>query len=112
MDKIFYVKIGFCVLIVIGFVGYHVYKSYKKDYETKPFPPFTSKCPDYWDVVGKRKCKNTKKMGICLHGDGTKDSDIMDFNDPIFQGKKGKYYKCSWAKKCKLSWEGIDKLCI
>ena len=34
----------------------------------------------------------------------------MDFNMPIFEGKKGLYYKSSWANKCKVSWEGIDKL--
>ena len=74
------------------------------------FPPFISKCPDYWQVVGENKCRNVNKLGICLIGDGTKDSDVMDFNMLIFQGKKGLYYKSSWANKCKVSWEGIDKL--
>ena len=36
----------------------------------------------------------------------------MDFNeDDIFKGNKGMYYKCSWSKKCKAPWEGIDNLC-
>ena len=39
------------------------------------------------------------------------DGNLMDFSDPIFQGKKGQHYKCSWAKKCFSPWEGIDSLC-
>ena len=32
----------------------------------------------------------------------------MDFNDPLFEGKKGMYRKCSWSKQC----EALGKVLI
>lgn len=105
------VKIVVALLVIIGMMSHFVYSEYKVG-QTKPqFPPFISKCPDYWEVVGENRCRNVNKLGVCLHGDGTKDSDVMDFNLPIFEGKKGLYYKCSWAQKCRIPWEGISNLC-
>jgi hypothetical protein len=105
-------KLLFASAITLVFIGYYTYFYYFGDKTQAIFPPFIAKCPDYWDVVGDNKCRNVNKIGVCLHGDGTLDSDVMDFNIPIFEGKKGLYYKCSWANKCKTPWEGIDKLCI
>ena len=98
-------------VITLVFIGYHTYFYYFGDKTQAIFPPFIAKCPDYWEAVGGDKCKNTNKIGECLIHDGTKDSDVMDFNLPIFKGKKGMYYKCSWAQKCKAPWEGIGNLC-
>jgi len=104
-------KLGITLFVIIVFIGYYIY-DYKYSKDVNPvFPPFVSKCPDYWEAVGGDKCKNTNKIGECLIHDGTKDSDVMDFNLPIFKGKKGMYYKCSWAQKCKAPWEGIGNLC-
>ena len=99
-------------LVLIGlFIGYTVYQVNTQSKVDAVFPPFVSKCPDYWEVVGKDKCRNVNNLGVCLKPDGTKDSDVMDFDLPIFKGKKGMYYKCNWAKKCNTPWEGIDTLC-
>ena len=99
-------------LVLIGlFIGYTVYQVNTQSKVDAVFPPFVSKCPDYWEVVGKDKCRNVNNLGVCLKPDGTKDSDVMDFNIPIFQGEKGLYYKCSWANKCKVPWEGVSQLC-
>ena len=35
------------------------------------FPPFPSKCPDYWSVDGIDKCRNVHNIGICKKDDGT-----------------------------------------
>jgi hypothetical protein len=100
-------------VITLIFIGYYIYLHVSTSGDNAPaFPPFIAKCPDYWDVVDDNKCRNVNKIGVCLHGDGTLDSDVMDFNIPIFEGEKGNYYKCSWANKCKTPWEGIDKLCL
>jgi hypothetical protein len=99
-------------VIILIFIGYYIYLSKFVAKDAPAFPPFIARCPDYWDVIDNNKCRNINKIGVCLHGDGTLDSDVMDFNLPIFQGKKGNYYKCSWANKCKTPWEGIDKLCV
>lgn len=104
---LFLIKIAVAAAIIIGYLGYEGIKLFNKKEETKKFPPFSSKCPDYWDVVGKDKCRNTQKIGVCLTG----ENNVMDFDLPIFKGAKGDYYKCSWAQKCKAPWEGISNLC-
>ena len=35
----------------------------------------------------------------------------MDFSPAIFKGSKGMYYKCNWANKCNIPWEGVDNIC-
>ena len=72
------------------------------------FPPWTSKCPDRWEVHGKG-CKNVKKIGNCSIDI---DDNMKYFTDNIFKGEDGPYFKCQWAKNCNTPWEGIDKLCI
>jgi hypothetical protein len=100
--------------VFIGFIiAYIIYKVYKviQDKKEKQFPPWSSECPDHWEVVGKNICKNSKNIGNCsLKEDG---SNIMDFSkEDLFTGDKGKFFKCEWAKNCNVSWEGIDNLCI
>jgi hypothetical protein len=106
------IKLIVVAVVILLYIAYHVYVSYYSESPEPMFPPFISKCPDYWEVTDKDKCKNVNKIGICLHGGGRKDDNVMDFDIPIFKGKKGLYYKCSWANKCKTPWEGIDKLCV
>ena len=84
------------------------YREIKSLDEGTTFPPWPSKCPDYWAVVDDNKCKNIHKIGECKSGDV---DNVMDFNDAIFQNSKGMYYKCNWSKKCNAPWEGIDNLC-
>ena len=103
-----------CVIltpIIMGIVYYLNYLKWKEDQSKIVFPPFPSKCPDYWEVDDDNKCRNIHNIGICKKDDGTKDGNVMDFNDPMFEGAKGKHYKCSWAKKCFAPWEGVDLLC-
>lgn len=103
------------IAIVLGFLihmGVSIYKSNELDKNTK-FPPWPAKCPDYWNLVseddnGEPTCQNVKKIGDCRAGD---NDNIMDFNESIFSGTRGMYYKCNWAKKCNVPWEGIDSLC-
>ena len=106
------IKIIVVAVTILIYIGVHIYIYKFVDKPEVMFPPFISKCPDYWEVIDSNKCKNVNKIGVCLHGDGRKNSDVMDFDDAIFKGKKGLYYKCSWANKCKTPWEGIDKLCV
>lgn len=102
------------VLIFVIYLGTSIrgYLNEKKSRDNLRFPPFPSKCPDYWINLGDNKCKNEHNIGICKKYNGTVGSNVMDFNDDIFKGDEGMFYKCSWANKCKASWEGIDKLCI
>lgn len=100
------------VIIIFAVVVFLEYRKSNKDKNSLKFPPFPSKCPDYWISVGDGKCKNINNIGLCKKYNGSKDSDVMDFNDDIFKGEKGMYYKCSWARKCRVPWEGIDQLCI
>ena len=96
--------------IVVGFlvdVAVSVYRANQLEKNTK-FPPWPSKCPDYWHNVGENVCRNTYKIGDCKSGEGDND---MDFGEEIFKNARGMYYKCNWAKKCQAPWEGIDTLC-
>lgn len=83
----------------------------KSDLDVSPtkFPPSPAKCPDYWSTLPDGKCKNVKKVGICM----TKDTaDVMDFRaNEIFKGEDGPLAKCNWSKQCEAPWEGIDTLC-
>lgn len=111
MNKI--ITIATIVLAVAIVVGFSVrifldYKTGKELEQNTKFPPWPSKCPDYWAVLGDGKCHNVHKIGICKSGD---TDNIMDFSEPIFKGNKGMYYKCNWAKKCNTPWEGIDSIC-
>ncbi len=111
MNKIMLIAIIVGVLgIILGFlidVGLSVYRANQLEKNTK-FPPWPAKCPDYWHNVGDNVCRNSNKIGDCKSGDGDLD---MDFNEQIFDGARGMYYKCNWAKQCNVPWEGIDSLC-
>jgi ABC-type antimicrobial peptide transport system permease subunit len=112
MNKIMIIAVIVGVIaILIGFlvnVGLSVYRANQMEKNTK-FPPWPAVCPDYWHNLGDGKCKNTYKIGDCKSG----SSDlIMDFkSNAIFDGTRGMYYKCNWAKQCNTPWEGIDSLC-
>ena len=110
-QKVFMIILIVSVLAIICGFSVKIFLDYKKytDLESgTKFPPWPSKCPDYWAVVGDDKCKNIHKIGICKSGD---TDNVMDFSEPLFQGTKGMYYKCNWSKKCNTPWEGIDNLC-
>ena len=99
-----------CVIltpIIMGIVYYLKYLKWKEDQSKIAFPPFPSKCPDYWEVQDENVCRNTHAIGLCKTG-GDRD---MDFTDELFTGRKGDYYKCAWSKQCQVPWEGIDNLC-
>jgi hypothetical protein len=106
----------FLVVSVRFFIQYRRMKMPKDDKATgdisvtsAKFPPFPSKCPDYWTTLPNGRCKNTKKIGICKTRDG---ANIMDFEkNEIFKGENGPLAKCDWANKCEAPWEGIDNLC-
>ena len=107
----FYYIVVIGVLIIV--ISYSVkiflkYREIKSLENGSNFPPWPSKCPDYWSVSGKDKCKNIHKIGDCKSGEIDNE---MDFSEPIFKGSKGMYYKCNWSKKCNTPWEGVDNLC-
>ena len=110
------------IAILVGFsvsTGLTIYKSNDLDKNTK-FPPWPSKCPDYWSVIGggtcrdgesgdcEIRCQNVHKIGMCKAGD---IDNIMDFSEPIFRGSRGMKYKCNWSKQCDAPWEGVDSIC-
>ena len=107
----------FSIIIIIIFLVkiYLDYSRFKKLTEGSSFPPWSAKCPDYWEVIeGNKddedvKCRNIHKIGICK---SDTHNNVMDFNDQVFKGNgQGQLYKCAWSKKCKSPWEGIDTIC-
>ena len=105
------------IIIIIGFSVkiYLDYNEFSKLTESSAFPHWPAKCPDYWQVEEGEpgdedvKCRNIHNIGLCKSSD---DDNLMDFNDEVFKGEsQGQLYKCSWSKKCKAPWEGIDPIC-
>ena len=115
MNKIVLIVILVGVLaIVIGCgvdLGVNVYKNNKLEENTK-YPPWPAKCPDYWVVSGDSEdgpiCSNIHSIGDCRNKKGDNE---MDFTKSDFQGRRGEYFKCNWAKKCNTPWEGVDSIC-
>ena len=102
------------IIIVFSVKIFLDYSRFKKLTGMSSFPPWPAICPDYWEVIeGEKgdedvKCKNSHNIGICK---SSNDDNIMDFNEDVFKGNGGEVYKCSWSKKCKAPWEGIDTIC-
>lgn len=103
------------VILFFIFVGIYIYKSFrdfqkmkKKDNDNRRIK---NECPDYWENVGKHKCKNVEGLGKC-----SKDpnNNVMDFDTEVFNhDKTGNYSKCKWAKQCDVTWSGYTnaKIC-
>lgn len=109
-NKTFYLITGIISLVVVVGFCINIFINYRKHKELEDntiFPPWPSKCPDYWASGGDNICRNSHKLGLCKSGD---DND-MEFGDQLFKGSKGQFYKCNWAKQCQIPWEGIDNLC-
>lgn len=112
-----YIPLILTITTLVYFFGYHEYYLYhtqKNNKKNASDMPYISECPDYWDIVGKNKCKRIHKTGLpnCSPEGHSKMSDnIVNFDKSMYLGKEGNQKKCQWAKECKVSWEGIDNLC-
>ena len=63
-----------------------------------------SQCPDYWQSIGKNKCKNIHNIG--------NGKNEEDFNKSYFLDEEtGDIARCNWAKMTNTPWQFIDKLC-
>lgn len=66
-------------------------------------------CPDYWESIGKGRCRNTNFLGACANVAG---ANVVDFGGEIFtNANTGAYAKCKWAQACSTAWSGVDRLC-
>jgi len=105
-----------CVILAIisfGVYNYIQYSKNKKINDNVMFPPWPSKCPDYWKVGPNNTCINVNRIGACNNGVSTSEQ-TMDFGQTGFTGKDGMYKKCTWAlpQYCNAPWEGVDSLCV
>jgi hypothetical protein len=95
------------IVLLIALVVIGVSLSYSKDQQQ--WPPMTPDCPDYWLIDGSGNnsvCVNIKDLGTCQPESGNEHLK-MNFNLPAFTGSNGLCAKYSWAKKCRVSWDGI-----
>ena len=78
------------ILIIIIFIVKNVmgYMSDKKAKDNLRFPPFPSKCPDYWSSLGDSRCKNDNQSFWDLN-----------FVQPTFDSDGKIVYDPSWIKK-------------
>ena len=110
-------------LTIIGLVMYY-------DKHKYTFPPKVSACPDYWvdsnflksgdnaeqysdsgvdaSTLGTDMCVNVKKLGVC------QNQKVMNFNESPYNDSgtsgptSGACAKAKWAKKCRITWDGIS----
>ncbi len=102
----------FAVVLFIFILVYY-YRQYSKEIKAqqKGDKIIRAECPDYWMVEGPAKCRNVNKMGLCLTRG--QEGGLMDFDTDFFKNQQtGNYAKCRGAKKCKVSWDGIDDICV
>lgn len=95
------------IVLIIALVVIGISLSYSKDQQQ--WPPMTPDCPDYWSIDGSGNhavCINKKDLGICPPRSGDKHLK-MNFNTSAFTGSNELCSKYTWAKKCKVSWDGI-----
>ncbi len=104
------------VIYIIGFLAfvlgcvylYNYYKAFKAKLMATQAQLVTN-CPDYWESVGDKVCKNVNFLGSCAN---TTLSNTVDFSGEIFTNSNtGDYAKCKWAKECNMPWSGIDRIC-
>lgn len=94
------------IILIIALVFIGISLHYNKDQQ---WPPMTPECPDYWVVDGSGNnttCINMKDLGTCPPQNGSKHL-TMNFNTSAFSGENANCAKYNWAKKCKVSWDGI-----
>ena len=102
--------VGILVFLILLLRYYNQYKAYVANENRKNvWKSKYAECPDYWEIIGKNKCRNVHQIGKCRNSE---DNDVMDFNYDDFTNKKtGEYMKCRWAKQCNTPWEGLDHKC-
>lgn len=89
------------ILIIIG-------STLSKSSAEEEWPPIVGDCPDYWvDMSGNGEaCFNRHNLGICnVSNDG--ENGTMNFNQSPFTDENGHCAKYNWAKKCRVTWDGI-----
>jgi hypothetical protein len=93
------------LLIVLVSTGVSLYKG---KFAPTTWPPIVGKCPDYWiDLSGNGSaCYNEKSLGTCNLPSET-DQNTMNFNVTPYNTTEGNCAKYTWAKNCKVSWDGI-----
>lgn len=114
MDTFAKVVFGISVIILLYYY-YRQYKSFQEEKKNDTWPPVVYECPDYWvtEKVGdKNVCKNSFNLGKCpSSGEKTIPGGTVSFNKNMYKGNQGDYQKCTWAKSCGVSWDGIDNKC-
>jgi hypothetical protein len=93
-------------LIIIGIILLRMRRDAK-------FPADVAQCPDYYDVVRdgeQTKCvfKHTSGSDVyAFYNTMTTDCKTIIPENGEFVGSGGGGAKCSWAKQCGVTWDGI-----
>ena len=116
-DIIKYIVIGILVVFVVVYFVHQTNK-WKNESASIQWPPMINNCPDYWIDKGNGVCLNAHNLGK-QHSVDFKDvggHNIYMTKDPIqmqnqLNTPRVLRSKCRWAKKHKVSWEGVNGLC-
>ena len=126
MDAFSIILIIACLIFIIVYY-YRQWKNYKEEKAKLTWPREYTDCPDYWINEGQHVCRNAYNFGDCTRkGENFSENEVVDFkaiaggvpeNDDATELRrqmnlpKAVLQKCRWAKRCNVTWEGVDKLC-
>jgi hypothetical protein len=104
-QKIVLVIAVFLLIITLVIIGVALGQA-KSD---ESWPPLIGDCPDYWADLGGdgAKCVNKNSLGTC-NIPTKEDVNSMDFTGPVFTGDNGDCAKYTWARRCGVTWDGIN----
>ena len=85
------------LIIVLIFVGFMLMISSND----QKWPPFSSTCPDYWDISNNH-CTNMHSVYI-----GNDIKGCNKFKTNHFKGDNAKCNQLTYATHCGLTWDGI-----
>jgi len=98
------------LVIILIYLGMNI----NKPNTSKPWPPLTANCPDYWaDVNGDgSNCVGTKYNNTGLWNSfntlvPNTTVSVPNFATAPYKGAKGTCEKYKWANINQVSWDGI-----
>ena len=91
------VIIGLISLIIILLI---VGTTFRNIINNTEYPPKTSQCPDYFEVIDNDICANKLNLGSC-------PGNHFDFSGSKFKGVTGDQEKYNKSLECEWEWDGI-----
>lgn len=71
------------------------------------FPPNISKCPDNYEIIYDETGKSCENTSNKIYGCSDENFADSSYNMPGIGPTSGACAKKTWAKKCRVDWDGL-----